>query len=91
MLTALINVPCLYEKAKVMSMHFVPFRSVFGSKDDGYVKRIDDFAADDDSDDDYQILSVNKPLAKEDERNRKRVATDLLTEVCVAFVHCVLY
>ena len=70
-----------------MSMHFVPFRSVFGNKDDGYVKRIDDFAADDDDYDDYQNICVNKPPVKEDERNRKRIATDLLTEVCVFYSH----
>ena len=67
---------------------------MFGNRDDGYVKRIDDFAANDDDDndldDDYQSSSVNKPLMKEDERNRKRIATDLLTEVCVVFVLCIL-
>lgn len=69
---------------------FFPFRSVFGNNDDGYVKRIDDFAADDDDDDDCQIRNVNKPPAIEDEGNRKRIATDLLTEVCAVFSYCVL-
>ena len=51
-------------------------RSAFGKRDDGYVKRLDDY---DSTDKDDPLISSKT----EEAPSRKRVATDVLTEVCI--------
>eukprot|EP00794_Sanderia_malayensis_P019935 gene19935-21887_t len=54
--------------------------SIFNTRNDGYVKRIDDFDKNDDDDDDYDNKGIIDTHNKESDLTRKRSATDHLAE-----------